>query len=638
MLVYESQRRQQWRTDIAPHDAVMLKRFLRHHRSDCLRDALVARDMERMCFVLEAGADPSTELRGGLFPLMAAVLKRSVPYIKRLVAAGADVDVSNSRGMTALMWAVKRDDYAMVDALLNEGADVGVEGSSGWTAISIAARHGRREIAQLLVDTLRKDKVVGEMNADRVLNHRSTMNAGLTPVAIAAIHRNESMVRCLMRLGANPRVKCHRGFVAGEHATKAGWSVFGLWLQETRAFGANGVYTFADINSENALRVAGVRMLEAISSGATIEDELKKGLKKNISAAVIDTEAPGKGSEPLELVDNPTAHRHWGLFDVTSVQLEQVRSNTVVTVKVLQEGHTAPDTEADSGHTALISAAYRGLANCVRLLIQEGADSNYSNRNDRTALMAAAAAGHQKVVVALLAHGANASWLDIDGKVAGAYAFERGFLELSELLAIASSQGNEAALEWERDRGRRQEEEIQRQRTEIVLKTAGGGTGDVPEADLHDWMIRVTKPREAARLADLRHATCRGEASFGLDGRITGKDGHESPAHPHIRQSRQEERCPKCTLVVPCLHFDSLESLRAEFPEGVPEWAWNKRGVNGGAKRGRGKALVNAPSDRDGFLGGEKNSAAWWRVLHKVRRDRVLPVRGAMPNSTEKAH
>lgn len=97
--------------------------------------------------------------------------------------------------MTALMWAVKRDDYAMVDALLEEGADVGVEGCTGWTAMSIAARHGRMDIAQLLVEVMRRDKIAGEMNSDRVLNHRSTTYGGLTPVAIAAIHRNESMVR-----------------------------------------------------------------------------------------------------------------------------------------------------------------------------------------------------------------------------------------------------------------------------------------------------------------------------------------------------------------------------------------------------------------------------------------------------------
>lgn len=618
MQVYESQRRQQWRTDIATHDAAMLKAFSRFHQSDCLRNALKMKDMNRVCVVLESGADASTELQGGIFPLMAAVLKRSVPNIRRLLAAGADIDTNNSRGMTALMWAVKRDDYAMVDALLEEGADVGVEGCSGWTAMSIASRHGRSDIAQLLVEILRRDKIAGEMNADRVLNHRSNLNGGLPPVAIAAIHRNEAMVRCLMRLGANPSVKCHRGYVAGEHAANLGWTALGLWLQETRAFGANGVYTLADINAENALRSAGVRMLDAISSGATVEEGMEKSPRKQASA--INFEA---GKPETEV---PTSHQNSKFAGVTDIQLKQVQSNTTLTVKVLQEGHAAPDAETDGGHTALISAAYQGLASCVRLLIQEGADPNYSNRNDRTALMAAAARGHQKVLVALLHHGADAAWLDRDGKIAGAYAFERGFCQLAELLAIASSQGNKAALEWELDRRRRDEEDMQRRRVQNLLDGARGGEKNIPEAALHDWLIRVTKPREAARLADMKEVAQQNMASLGSDVHTKTKNSGKTPPIPQD-PTTQGKRCPKCTLIVPCLHFTSSERLRAEFPDGIPEWEWKKRGLNRRASPERGDPLAKVRNVKDGVQGSNEG-VVWWRGMYQAHRDRALPPRG----------
>lgn len=729
MLVYESQRRQQWRADILPHDAAMLKTFSRSHRAACLRHALDAKDMGRVCLVVESGADPSTELRSGLFPLMAAVLKRSIPDIRRLLAAGADLDAGNSKGMTALMWAVKRGDYGMVDALLEEGADVSVEGCSGWTAMSIASRHGRRDIAQLIVEHLREDKVSGEMNADRVLNHRSRANAGLTPVAVAAIHRNEVMARCLMRLGARPAVRCRQGYVAGEHASRAGWTVFGLWLQETQAFGANGVYTFADMNAESALRVAAVRMLDAISSGATVEDASKKTGSRPTSAASKKSGGGGGGSRPgsaiaisrgsnssnkqvllssaaiknssnnssraippisvsvpqlttkepentaalvpevplpppQPLIPSPEPDAvgvpdavgrgerpaSVGFFDATKFQLEQVRSNTLLTVSVLQEGRAAPDTETEQGHTALMSAVYRGRPSAVRSLIQEGADPNYSNRNGRTALMAAAAAGDREVALTLLRHGADAAPLDIHGKVAGAYAFERGFAELAELLAVAASDGHEAAVDWEIDRSRREEEEKERQGMEDLLERVGGGGGggrggggrgdgdgggDVPgEADLHDWMIRVTKPRECARLADKKEADLIQQQKNKMTGSKVGASNTNSSnvsLGQQEQRQRRRARCPKCTLFVPCLHFAGTE-----LPDGVYEWeAWGKGSVvsrsskgatnnnnhQGGGRRGGGRGTRKGLVD----LRNAEKGVSWWRDLHQAHRDRTLP-------------
>lgn len=608
MLVYESQRRQQWRTDIAPHDAAMLKDFAKRHFSECIRDALLAKNNDRVSLLVEAGADSTSELRSGVFPLMAAVLSRSVPAVRALLAAGADVDRSNSRGMTVLMWAVKRDDYAMVDALLEEGADIGVEGCSGWTAMSIAARHGRMDITELLVDSLRQDKIAGEMNSDRVLNHRSTVNGGLTPVAIAAIHRNEAMARCLMRLGAKPGVKCHKGYTAGDHATKAGWKVFGLWLQETRAFGANGVYTFADMQAENILRVAAARMLGAIASGAMAEDgTTNKGggqQQRQQQQQIV------RGGSTLSNISDVQ------LANVSDVQLGYVRSNTVLTVKVLREGHAAPDTESDTGHTALISAAYRGLVSNVLLLMEEGADPNYRNRNDRTALMAASAQGHLKVILALLTAGADAAATDIDGKAAGAYAFEKDFVEVAELLAIAASIGCDAALDWERDRGRREEEENERKKTDEVLKNAGGGEPDAPEADMLDWMIRVTRPREAARLAELRQAARERETASQSS---SAREESRRPLTIPMTKQDQGGRCPKCTLLVPCVHFASIESLITAFPDGVPEWKWNSRNLYSRGKPRRKVAQQNMGGDRDA-LGGDFGSISWWQSLQQGYR------------------
>lgn len=614
MLVYEAQRRQQWRIDVAPRESAIRKDCSRLHLSDCIRDALVAKDNVRTTSLVEAGADSTCEVRGGMYPLMAAVLSRSVPAVRALLAAGADVDRSNSRGMTPLMWAVKRDDYAMAHALIDEGADIGVEGCTGWTAMSVAARHGRMDIAELLIDHLRRDKIAGEMNSDRVLNHRSTLVGGLTPVAIAAIHRDEAMARCLMRLGAKPDVKCHKGYTAGDHAMKAGWRMFGLWLQETRAFGANGVYTFADVQAENTLRVSACRMLEAIASGAMVESGTDANERD-------DTQQLAKPNVASEKDGHRQLKPQPSLFGISEVQLVLVRSSTLLTVKVLQDGHAAPDTESDAGHTALISAAYRGLVSGVRLLIEEGADPNYQNRNDRTAMMAAATNGHLNVVVALLMAGADARIMDIDGKVAGAYAFEKGFLEVAELLAIAASSGTHAALEWERDCACREEEENEREKTRKLLMKAGGVESDLPESDLHDWMIRVTRPRQAARLAELRQAATRENKTTNSSPGATEETNR--PLDLPMSNQAKEGRCPKCTLVVPCLHYASIEILEAAFPNGIPEWRWSSRKADHGGKLKSTVGKKNAGGtsgsleDRD-----SSRTISWWRSLEKRCRHR----------------
>lgn len=616
MLVYESQRCQQWRSDIAPRDAALLKQFAELHLTECIRNALIAKDMDRVCLMIEAGADPTSEICGGVFPIMAAVLRRSLPIIRRLLAAGADIDTCNSRGMTALMWAVKRDDYAMVEGLLESGASIGVEGCSGWTAMSIAARHGRIEIVQLLVETLRRDKVVGETNSNRALNHQSTSNGGLTPLSIAAIHRNEFMVRSLMRLGASPRVKCHRGDVAGEHAEKAGWSTLGMWLRETCAFGASGVYTFSDVQAEKALQIAAVRMIDAIMSGATAGDghETPKRIESNARCPYT------RGGTSQDALDSDDAlGRKRLLYDASCMQVENLHAKTLHTVEVLREGHAAPDTETDIGHTALMSAAYRGLEKDVQMLLREGADPNYCNRNDRTALMAAAAAGHRSVVITLLMKGADAAVVDINGKSAGAYACEKGHCEVAELLAIATSHGCAMVLEWDKCRTSKKEEQ-QCESRESLNDAAGVNNVDRAEADMHDWMFCVTKPRETVTFAELKGAT-KNAVKLPLSRIPTSSSHNDIISASQAPKASDGGRCPKCTLLVPCLHFTSIESLTAEFPDGVPEWRWNRPRPDG---RVRGSAQNKKQLDTDfGRVENSDRGIVWWKRLRQQHRFRA---------------
>ncbi|CAM9702166.1 unnamed protein product, partial [Discosporangium mesarthrocarpum] len=626
MLVYESQRRRHWRSEIAPLRASVLRTSSKVHLTETLTRALKARNVNKVCEHVEMGADPAVELASGMFPLMLAALERSKSGIKRLIDAEANPDHDNSQGMTALMWAVKRDDYAITEALLAAGVNVGLEGRRGWTAMAVAAKHGRSEIVQLLVDSMLRDKVVGRMNADRALNHRSTVNGGMTPVMIAARSRNEAMVRLLLRHGANPRVQCHKGMVAGEYAFQARWRTLGLWLQETQAFGAGGVYTFADMQAEKQLRMASSRMIAAITSGEMIEDKGNEGSGGRNGRQAGERKAKKSTTQEVTTrVEGKKDDNEGGVFfDVTLHQMQQSWQTTPKTVEILQGGQAAPDTETDAGHTALISASYRGLDNAVRILIEEGADPSYTNRNGRTALMAASAAGHGSVVRALLREGADAASMDVDGKVAGAYAFGNGHNELAELLAVARVHGNPAALEWDIERDRRMSEEDQKRKSQAMQEKARGEDGEnLPETEMHAWMLRVTRPWEDAERRAAQSSEPERPQSPTLEGNQLPENSetvfHTSPGRAdvsagHRAQKNKGPRCPKCTLHPPCVHFSSLSRFWQEFPEGTPEWRWDRRPViSRRGQRGGGK---------DAWRGcGKGGDMPWWKVLHKKHRD-----------------
>ncbi|CAM9414978.1 unnamed protein product, partial [Choristocarpus tenellus] len=609
MLVYESQRRQQWYNGIAPHNLTLLRSFSRQHLVDCLKKALNDHNIDQVCRQVEVGADPATEVFSGLFPLMLAVWKRSSVAIQRLLKAGADVDQDNSHGMTALMWAVKRNDYTMTEALLEAKVDVPLEGQRGWTAMAVAAHHGRLEMVEFLIESmLASDKVAGQMNVDRALNHRSTVNGGLTPAMIAARHRNEAMVRLLLRKGANPRVRCYKGYHAGEHAVQAGWKVLGQWLQETEAFGADGVYTYADMQREKQLWVESAQMVEAISSGAIIE--------KHRVNLVDDEGVEGENDVATEIEKNAS----WVvLLKDTLHQASQQGEGLPKTVEILKAGQAAPDTETDVGHTALISASYRGLENAVRLLIQEGADPSYSNRNGRSALMAAAAAGHYKVIRLLLLEGANASAIDVYGKAASSYAFEKGFEELARLLALAVAHGNETALKCHFDRAYKSKTEARETCIQAVReKTEGEKRGEKVNNLMPDmrrrWEDAEGHTTKAEPVGKSPRSTQVGRLQPELCASEMGKGAHLSAVRGNNTGQTTEDkpRCPKCTLVIPCAHFESLLRLQLEFPEGVPEWRWNKRQVITKATW-EGETAGNRKKG-----GGE---IPWWKILLQAHQE-----------------
>jgi uncharacterized protein len=76
----------------------------------------------------------------------------SVSVAELLLAHGADVNASTGDGSTALHFATASDHIALVRWLLDHGADPTRKTKAGQTAWAVAAKLGRREIADLLFE------------------------------------------------------------------------------------------------------------------------------------------------------------------------------------------------------------------------------------------------------------------------------------------------------------------------------------------------------------------------------------------------------------------------------------------------------------------------------------------------------
>lgn len=115
-----------------------------------------------------------------------------------------------------------------------------------------------------------------------------------------------------------------------------------------------------------------------------------------------------------------------------------VSRNDIEKVRFLLDQGMPIDIRHSSDFTALHFAAKKGLVDMARLLLNYRADINATNKERQTPLHVAVNEGafedsHLEMVLMLLKHGANASFLDRKGKTAVVMADEIGLTETVEL-------------------------------------------------------------------------------------------------------------------------------------------------------------------------------------------------------------
>lgn len=117
------------------------------------------------------------------------------------------IDAKNGAGDTGLIIAIKANDPDFTGFLLNKGADPNLPGSGGDTPLITAAKTGFDQAAEWLI----------ELGA-RV---DGTNKMGETPLIIAVQQRDATLVRLLLKAGADPdHTDAAAGYSARDYATR----------------------------------------------------------------------------------------------------------------------------------------------------------------------------------------------------------------------------------------------------------------------------------------------------------------------------------------------------------------------------------------------------------------------------------
>jgi len=349
--------------------------------------------------LLSVGAKVNASDTAGETPLLRALWGNRPRAVELLLHSGADANLADKKGETPLMAAMEQQ-YASIPLLLAHGAKVDVQDQHGDTVLKQAILRDDREgvVFQLL-----------QHGADVNLPNRE----GRTPLMAAAQSYNSDkakveMVKRLLQRGAKAFAQDHNGSTALTYAA--------LWK---------------------------CRPLIALLRA--------KGLKIGLTEAVY-LHDPAAVRSRLAAGDNPNPKTYSGLT-LLMIAAEDGDAGTVRELLTRWVDVNTPNIDGKSilhiaigGNMSDYPDAARPLLDnparteIVRMLLDRGAKANAANEGDKvTALMLATALGNTDCVRLLLAHGADVTRRDKDGKTALMLAGKYKYRDIEALLKPAGA-------------------------------------------------------------------------------------------------------------------------------------------------------------------------------------------------------
>ena len=328
----------------------------------------------------------------GRSALHCAVLKRRLDVVKSLLEAGVDKTLEDDRGRAAAFyarvcataaWLLKHgpetearaedhlhntgllqlawlDDLEGTEFFVRHGADVNAKNDWNETALTEAARHGSSRIVQTLIS--------------HGANIEHPADGEWTPLLQGVRDGRTEVVQILLQHGANKEAPLKNGNTSlAEAGVRFHFNIARMLIEA-----GSSIETLDSTRCTPLLRAA-FKGDEAMVRWLLNRGASKEARDKNGSNAV---------------------------FFATATAIVSGQTNTL---KTLLEFGISVDTKGNNNYTSVSLAAQQGDYDCVKLLLDAGADPNLhgANGSGYTALAEASHHGRADVVKLLLDHGAK---------------------------------------------------------------------------------------------------------------------------------------------------------------------------------------------------------------------------------------
>ena len=365
--------------------------------------------------LLEAGADPNQRPEGYRDPIMHYAIRnstdtsRSLRIVQLLVKAGGDIESTNSMGWTPLLLAAKEGMTELVRFLLEMGASVATqELQTGRTALQWAAIAGDLESVHLLLQRqdqsttdnvkwltfARSFQAVRENEAAallQILKEANSLDPGDSQLLIlwhlVAKQGHESAVEALLNLGINLEAKDEHGNTVLNLAAKSGHeNVLRLLLGKGANIDAEsydksyGGTPLSHVVERKSTRV--VRLL--LDAGAKVETEHQRKTGRTplhiatglaVDRSVVDKELETIVQMLLEHGASTEIASHGPYYvGCTPLIMMAANSESLNILRLLLANGAKMEAKTTAGRTALCIAARNGAIDCIRLLLERGAD------------------------------------------------------------------------------------------------------------------------------------------------------------------------------------------------------------------------------------------------------------------------
>jgi len=317
-----------------------------------LRYGITGCTLALVLYLRAFGAAPS--------PVADAAMRGDRAAVQALLAQRADVNAPQADGATAIQWAAYRNDLQMADLLLTAGANVKAANREGVTALWLAAESGSAAMIEKLLKA-------GASPNERQPN-------GEAPLMMASRNGNVDAIKVLLDHKADVNAKENlRG------TTALMWAAEQVHPEAVKVLLEHGADFRAATNADtrnSRLNIAPTVQARAASTQAA------GGLRGRGGAA-------GRGGRG----GAAQAGGQGGGIDVADDDFAAF--------------FRGPQVKDGGGLTPLVFAAREDCLECVRLLVEAGADVNQATNYGWTPLLTATQNKHYELAAYLLDHGAN---------------------------------------------------------------------------------------------------------------------------------------------------------------------------------------------------------------------------------------